>query len=650
VFLFLSALGILLLGGAAALALGRRPRAATLVGAGAAVAACLLGLVAALRALAGTPGSLSARWPVPYGSFALEIDPLSGFFLVPIFGLSALAAVYGAGYGWGRGEEGRSWFSFDLLVASMALVVAARNGVLFLAAWEVMTLASYFLVTTEDGREEVRRAGWTYLVASHLGTAFLLALFALSGRGEASLDFGRLHAGGLGDLLFLLAVVGFGTKAGFVPFHVWLPEAHPAAPSHVSALMSGGMIKVGIYGLVRALTWVGGPAPWWGWLLLGIGLASGILGVLFALAQHDLKRLLAYSSVENVGIVAIGLGGGLLGLSYGSPVLAALGFAGALLHVANHALFKGLLFLAAGAVVRATHVRELDRLGGLLARMPRTGLLFLIGAVAICGLPPLNGFVGEFLILLGAYDAGTSMAGPVAVSAWGTIGGLALIGGLAVACFTKAFGIVFLGEARSAAAEEARDPGPALLAPMALLAAGCLGVGLLAPRVLPALRPVLDPLVGAPTEAPIARAGDALSRVVLGASALLVLAAGLAGLRRILLSGRRVERAGTWDCGYALPTPRMQYTASSFSEPLTGLFRFLLRTRRRVRAPQGLFPRGGFLATETPDVCREGVFSPLFAGVSRGLSALRGFQTGKVRRYVLYIALTLLALLGWKLG
>jgi formate hydrogenlyase subunit 3/multisubunit Na+/H+ antiporter MnhD subunit len=275
---------------------------------------------------------------------------------------------------------GVSWFFFNLLVASMALVVVARNGILFLVAWELMALASFFLVTMQDDEERVRDAGRTYLVASHLGTAFLLVLFIMLAGGTDSLDFDRFAAGSHAGLLFILAAIGFGTKAGFVPLHVWLPEAHPAAPSHVSAVMSGVMIKTGIYGLVRTLTFLGPLPAWAGWLLVGVGVTSGVLGVLFALAQHDLKRLLAYHSVENIGIITLGLGLGLVGLRAGFAPLAVLGFAGALLHVLNHALFKGLLFLGAGAVLHGTKTRDMEELGGLLKRMPWTGPLFLIGA------------------------------------------------------------------------------------------------------------------------------------------------------------------------------------------------------------------------------------------------------------------------------
>ena len=371
------------------------------LGAGTVVVAAGLGCIPAVQVLLG--GSvLQFRfpWPVPYGEFFIELDPLSAWFLLPTFLLSALSAIYGVGYlrPWlGRRSLGPVWFFYGLLVLGMMLVLLARNAVLFLFAWELMAVASFFLVTFEHERPSVREAGWIYLVATHLGTAFLLAFFLLLGRETGSMDFDvwaaqGIHTQGLASVLFLLAVVGFGTKAGFMPLHVWLPEAHPAAPSHVSALMSGVMIKTGIYGLLRAFTFLGTPPLWWGWLLIAIGLTSGVLGMLFALAQHDLKRMLAYSSVENIGIIALGLGVGLLGMSTASPLLMVLGFGGALLHVLNHALFKGLLFLGAGAVVQRTGTHEIDQLGGLLKRMPWTAAAFLVGAVAISGLAAIERF------------------------------------------------------------------------------------------------------------------------------------------------------------------------------------------------------------------------------------------------------------------
>ena len=651
----LVAVAVLVCSALAALLAGRSPRAATALGAGGAVVACAMGLIAAVPFLFGAPAeSLRLAWNVPYGSFFVEVDALAAFFLLPIFLLSALAAVYGAEYllAWGgRKSLGAAWFFYNLLIASMVLVVLAHNGVLFLVAWETMALSSYFLVTFEDEQESVRQAGWTYLVASHLGTAFLLAMFVLLGRGAGSLDFGRYSSANAGAL-FLLALVGFGTKAGFIPLHVWLPEAHPAAPSHVSAVMSGVMIKMGIYGLLRTLTFLGPPPAWWGWVLIGVGLTSGVFGVLMALAQHDLKRLLAYHSVENIGIIALGLGVGLLGVSSHSPVLAVLGFGGGLLHVLNHALFKGLLFLGAGSVLHGAGTREIDHLGGLAKRMPWTATTFLVGAVAISGLPPLNGFVSEFLIYLGAFNGVTQRAA-VAVPLLAAIAGLALIGGLAAACFTKAFGVVFLGQARSEHAAHAHEAGAAMRWPMALLAAGCVLIGFCAPLALRPLAGVLHLVSGLAPQTiaeQLAGAADPLRYVVAGSVAFVALVAGLAWLRRRLLTGRTVAQSVTWDCGYAQPSARMQYTASSFAQPLMALFAPLLGARRTPAAPEGYFPRAASFNTATPDAARVALYEPAFSGVGWLLARVRWLQQGRIQLYVLYIALTLLVLLVWKLG
>ena len=371
------------------------------------------------------------------------------------------------------------------------------------------------------------------------------------------------------------------------------------------------------------------------------------------MAQHDLKRLLAYHSVENIGIIALGLGVGLLGLSAGVPILTVLGFAGALLHVVNHAIFKGLLFLGAGAVAHATGTREIDHLGGLLKRMPWTAAAFLTGALAISGLPPLNGFVSELLIYLGALHGVIIPGGTVVIPVLGAIGGLALIGGLAAACFTKAFGIVFLGVARSEHVAHAHEPGLAMRVPMLVLAAGCALIGCFAPWVVGALAPVIESAAGLPAEtvrANLASATQPLLFVVLATLGMLVVVLLLAGLRRWMLAGRRVQESLTWDCGYAQPAARMQYTASSFAQPLTDLFGWLLQTQRRVVTPVGLFPRDASLVTKTSDLFAEHLYRPVFGGIGRGLSSLRWLQHGRVQLYVLYIALTLLVLLMWKLG
>jgi len=643
--------------GVAALSCGSSPRWSTIIGVSGAIIGSIVGATAIVPVLLGAPIlSLRLPWEAPYGSFFVALDALSAFFLLPIFVLSAVAALYGSEYLQAyrvKKRLGSSWFFFNLLVASMTMVVIARNGVLFLMAWEVMALASFFLVTFEDEHEQVREAGWVYLVASHLGAAFLLVLFVLLGHEHGSLDFDQFTASAGADILFLLAVIGFGTKAGFMPLHVWLPEAHPAAPTHVSALMSGVMIKTGIYGIVRILTLLGPPSLWWGWLFCAIGLSSGLLGILFALTQRDLKRILAYSSVENIGIVMLGLGLGLIGVSTGTLTLALCGLAGGLLHVLNHALFKGLLFLGAGAVVHGTGTRDIERLGGLLKRMPWTGCSFLLGAVAIAGLPPLNGFLSEFLIYFGAFHGVVELSAISATPALGIIAGLALIGGLSAACFTNTFGMAFLGEPRSAEAAHSHDAGLAMRLSFGVLAFGCVLVALLAPWMVRVFIPLFVDLTRASVDVvsthldPVAHA---LSAIVIGSCGLMIVFAGLAGLRWRLLLRRQIETHVTWDCGYARPTPRMQYTASSFAQPLTSLFRFLLRTRFFLIMTPGLFPRASSLTTETEDLSRTRLYQPLFVSIGRSLSSLRWVQHGQVHLYVLYVALTLLILLVWKLG
>lgn len=650
----LAAITVWVVSGVAAAGLARRPQAAT-VGAGGAVLGGAIGLVAVIRGLAvGTVESLQRPWNIPLGSLALGLDPLSAFFLMPVFLLTALAALYGREYlgaGHPRRNQGAHWLFYNLLAAGMAGVMLARNGVLFLVAWEIMSVASFFLVTYEHKRTAVREAGWTYLVATHLGTAFLLVLFLLLGGPSGSLDFKTPGAPEHAGALFLLAVAGFGTKAGFVPLHVWLPEAHPAAPSHISAIMSGVMIKTGIYGLLRVLTLLGAPSAWWGYLLLAIGLSSGVLGAVFALAQDDLKRLLAYSSVENMGIIALGLGLGVLGVRAHAAALTVLGFGGALLHVLNHSLFKSLLFLGAGSVLHAAGGR-LDRLGGLLGRMPWTGVMFIVGAAAICGLPPLNGFVGEFLIYLAALTGGAARGNAAGGLLLIGAAGLALIGGLAAACFTRACGCVFLGAPRSQAAAQAREARPAMLLPMGVLAAACIALGLAGSAVFRGLAPVIAALSA--DTLPAIRAESAAAARWLGMTAWA--SAGLAGMvlavglfRHLRLARHQRIQGVTWDCGYARPTSRMQYTASSFAQPLVEAFRLILRPRRVLDSPRGVFPEHAALRTETPDVFRTGFFDPLFRRAARMLGALRWLQHGRVQLYVLYITAALLALLVWKL-
>jgi formate hydrogenlyase subunit 3/multisubunit Na+/H+ antiporter MnhD subunit len=653
----LVAMGCFLAGGLLAFLSRSRRGISTCCGVGGVVLGGAAALVpAVIVTLGGSVEPINWAWSMPMGSFHVALDGLSAWFLLPVAVLPALAGIYGGAYlrHW-RDQEavGTSWFFYNLLAAAMVMLLSARNGVLFLVAWEAMSLASFFLVTLENERQDVRQAGWTYLVATHIGTAFLLVMFLLLGRSGNSMDFDAFVAGPAGNVIFLLAVIGFGTKAGFVPLHTWLPEAHPAAPSHVSAVMSGVMIKTGIYGLARTLTFLGAPPEWWGWALVGIGVAGGVMGVLWALAQQDVKRLLAYSSVENIGIIAVGLGLGMVGLARGDVSLAVLGFAGGLLHVVNHALFKGMLFLGAGAVAHATGTREIDRLGGLLKRMPWTAGTFLIGSAAISALPPLNGFVSEFLIYLGSYRSVASSPAAVAIPALLAIAGLGLIGGLAAACFAKAFGVIFLGEARDKSVADAHESPAPMLAAMFALAGLCVLLGVLGPLAAPLLAPAISVATGlslADARGPLADAAGSLAWVSVGAAIFLAVLAGLILLRKRLLANRPVAQAGTWDCGYAAPTPRMQYTGASLIQPLTDMFSVFLRTRRAGADPEGIFPRQASLRTRTPDIFHEGILAPAFRGMGWLLGRLKWLQHGRLQLYVLYILLTLLVLLVWKLG
>ena len=482
-----------------ALLLSRMEKLASAIGCFGAMAACGLGLASAVKhLLEGSSHTLQFSWSVPYGSFSVGIDPLTSFFLIPIFFLCGLSALYGYGYlesYRGKKNLGVPWFFVNLLIASMVFVVISRNAVLFLMAWELMSLTSFFLVCFEDEQESVRQAGRTYLIATHIGGAFLFALFILLGQKSGSMDFQSFFGNetqslAFKNVLFFLAVIGFGTKAGFLPIHVWLPEAHPAAPSFVSAIMSGVMVKTGIYGLLRVFSFIGIFPAWWGILLIGLGICAGVYGVLMALSQQDMKRMLAYSTVENIGIITIGLGTGLLGMSLENPVLIVLGLAGALLHVLNHSLFKGLLFLNAGAVLHATGTRQIDLLGGLLKNMPVTGFCFAVGSMAICALPPFNGFIGEFLIYFGAFQGGVSIQNNYSIVLFTLLGGMALIGGLVVALFCKAFGFIFLAEPRSEKAMHPHSIGFCMNFPQLVLAAACLFTGLFSPFVFRSLTPV----------------------------------------------------------------------------------------------------------------------------------------------------------------
>jgi hydrogenase-4 component B len=655
----LTSLALLLGTGVLALATSRWPRVALGSAALGAVAAAILGVpvaVAVLRGAAATEGTLA--WRLPAGAVTLGIDPLSAFFLLPVLVLGAVSAVFGAAYLRGEASSrslGAAALFFNATLAAMVVVLLARDGVALLVAWEVMTLASYLMVSFEHEQPEVRRAGWVYLVAGHAGVACLLGLFLTLGRGGFGFAVLAAHmpAGGrLAVFVLGLAGVGFGIKAGVVPLHVWLPEAHAAAPSHVSALMSGALIKLGLYGLLRVASFLP-PARWWGPTLIVLGLGGGLVGISLSVYQRDLKRALAYSSIENVGIILIGLGLGYWGLVRGDGRIAALGLGGALFHLWSHAATKGLLFLVSGSVMHGAGSKDLERLGGLLRRMPWTGTLMVVGAVGIAGLPPLSGFAGEWLIYLGLLGGALRSGAASGLLLLFVTAGLATMGALAVLAFVRLVGIVCLGQPRSPGAAQAHESGAWLLGPMLLLAAAVPVLALAAPALLPLVaRPVAQIAGGAVDIAPAAAALRPIVRAGLALFAALLAVAGLFAVavrrRRALARGSRLVYGETWGCGYLAPTSRMQYTGRSFAEVMSErVLPPVLRARVSVPRVTGLHPGPAGLSADSVDPLTRAAYEPLFDRWARRLSRLRWLQQGLLHLYLVYIVVAVLAGLAW---
>jgi hydrogenase-4 component B len=618
------------------------------------LAASALGLIGAfLTLITGRSELFQLDWTLPFGPAQFGVDPLSAWFLLPIFLIHGCAALYARSY-WHADHYPtnvrKMTFFFGLMAASMSGVVLARDGISFLFAWEIMALSAYFLVSTEDEKPEVNKAGTLYMITTHTGTLGLFALFPLLNLltgswlfpGPASMD----ASSGLSAAIFLTALFGFGMKAGIMPLHIWLPSAHANAPSHVSAAMSGVILKVGVYGLIRTLTFFHGVPLWWGAIVLLLGVVSGVVGVAFAIGQHDLKRLLAYHSIENIGIIFMGLGVALIGQAAGSPAMVLLGTAGALLHVLNHATFKALLFLGAGSVIHATGTREIDLMGGVARRLPYTALLFGVGAVAICGLPPLNGFISELLIYIGFFRGiqGTGMAAAAMALA---APALAMVGGLAVACFVKVYGIMFLGVPRSEEHASGHEAGWQMLVPMTILALLCVCIGL-APSLLGT---VLQRASLTAFPLPSASAGTTLAALVplpilsiLGITLLALLGLLALWYRRRLAASPQAETV-TWGCGYQRPTARIQYSASSFAGMLTGLFAFVLKPHiHRPSIAAGIFPTGTHFHSHVPEAVLELVYIPSLERLYKRFVPIRRLQNGILQQYVLYILITLVVL------
>jgi hydrogenase-4 component B len=636
---------LILSGGAAAVLLRRWARLADRLYATLLLTGGALGLVPAIETLGGSPVSTASfSGSLPGGPWAFALDPLSAWFLLAICLVGPAAGVFGTAYL--AGERGHRNVAlahalFAALLAALIGVVTSQSMIAFLAAWEVMALSAYLLVVFESEQLEARRAGLIYVVLTHVSTLALIGMFAALSTTTEGRTFADFAAGNQVNstprtLAFGLALLGFGLKAGAVPLHFWLPGAHAAAPSHVSAVLSGVMLKVGIYGLLRIIGLLG-PAPlWFGWTLFGLGVISGVLGVLWALGQHDLKRLLAYHSVENIGIILLGMGVGVLGVSYHHPVVAVLGFAGAVLHSLNHSLFKSLLFLGAGAVVRATGTRVIDRLGGLGRRMPLTAMAFGIGSVAIVGLPPLNGFVSEWLVFGGLFTAARA---PEALR-FAIVGAaaLALIGGLALACFSKLDGVLFLGQARAPVPGGlgVREPGAGMVVPMLGLAAACIAIGVFPRLALGPAREVAESVMHV-TAGPPDGWADAAPRIAAMALGVLLAIAVLTWLRSRLRYAGKAAADETWACGGLPLSPRMQYSSSSYAAPLLTAFGAFAGVPQSREATA--------FHSHPLDLVQDRAVLPTWRGLESLSQRMRQWQGGRIRWYLLSVVATLLVLL-----
>lgn len=643
----------------------RARRGATALGA---AAGSLTGLVLGLTVLiSGRTFAFSSEAVLPTAGFLLRLDGLGAVFLV-ITGLLGIAAS-GYGFSYTAAYEGRYSLRmlgamFNALLLALNLQVMADSALVFLICWEAISLAAYWLVMTEHDRPGTVHAGIWYFGMAHAGFAALVAMFLLMSGGDPATSFAgmRANASGLApaarNIIFLLALFGFGTKAGIAPLHVWLPMAHPVAPSHVSALMSGVVIKMGIYGLMRvALDLLGGGPVWWGGIVLGVGAVSALLGVLYALMEHDLKRLLAFHSVENIGIILIGIGAGMIFQSYGLAQLAVFGFIGGLYHTINHAAFKGLLFLGAGSVLHATGTRNMEEMGGLIKRMPATAGLFLIGSAAISALPPLNGFASEWIIfqsLLGGFNIPTpevAVLMPIAVAM------LALTSGLAAACFVKAFGISFLAIARSREAELAHESPPLMRFGMVLPAAACIILGLAPFVVVPALARVLAGLGGLPeTQARFTLGLSIASPQRFGSVSPTLIAAGVLLVlmlvplaMRLLRVNRKLRIGESWGCGRSGQTPRMEYTATAFAEPLRRVFAEIYRPSREITVdvhPESkYFVQSIEYRSEITPWFEKYIYDPCIWFVRLSADFVRRLQSGSLAAYLVYLAVALVILL-----
>ena len=595
----------------------------------------------------GTIVVFSTTW-LHLFTLSFSLDSLSAFFLIPIFAICPLAALYSFHYMNKPTQQGRvaiNYFFTTLLTISMALVVTADNIISFVLVWEVMSLSSFFLVMHDYHKKDTRIAGYIYFIFTHVGAMFIFAAFSLAYSYTRSFHFLSFAAmpENIKMIVFFLALIGFGSKAGIFPLHIWLPHAHPAAPSNISAIMSGVMIKMGIYGIIRLYATLGASSLIYGEVVLILGIVSGILGVVYAIGNQDLKKLLAFCSVENIGIILIGTGIGMIGIASDNMIMASFGFAGGLLHVLNHSIFKSLLFLGAGTVLQKTKIKQIDQLGGLMKRMPVTGKTFLIGSVSISGLPPFNGFISEFLIYYGAFH-GLTLGGAPFIFTILAILSLAIIGGLATACFSKVVGLIFLGEPRCEKAADASEPETTMTLPMVLLASACIVIGIFPEPFIHVACQALESIKYirvVPTNEMMIVAGN----LAFAARLLVIVFLASLLLRKLFYRKKDVTTGPTWGCGFTQPSVKMQYTGTSYAMSIVDFFRPFVGIRTSYSGINRIFPGRTTYRTEVHDIAEKTLMDRIVSPLLYLLAKLRWIQHGHIQLYIGYIVATIIALL-----
>lgn len=600
-------------------------------------------------ALLGYSYDLLLSGTMLFGNVPIRIDALSGWFMLTINFTLITGAVYGFNY-MKRYRERRNDISlhciaYILIQFSLLGTCSVQNGFIFLLLWELISICVFFLVIFEHEKPETIKAGINYLVQSHISIVFIMLGFIYvafktgSYSFESITDFSRQQSTLAGTALFLCFFVGFAIKSGFVPFHTWLPYAHPAAPTHVSGIMSGVVIKIGIYGILRMLLLVKTDYTTIGYIILFISTFTGIYGVMLATIQHDLKKLLAYHSIENIGIIGIGIGLGCIGLGATNKWMAILGFSGALLHTLNHSLFKSLLFYSAGNVYQAVHTIHIERLGGLIKRMPQTALLFLIAAIAICGLPPLNGFISEFMIFSGLYNWLFSASLISLITIVFTLVALTLIGGLALLCFTKAFSIVFLGSPRNVQSVEIHETGFWQLLPMYFTVALMMTIGLFPSFFLKALqRPVNLYTHNIVFNLNLIKVGaiDSLQVISWLFFGFIIFIFGMIALRKFISRKKIIEIQPTWGCGYSTSDSKMQYTANSFVRSYSKLAKPLLDIEKKEVEISEVFPAGKHYETDPYDKIERVLIDKPLKLLGKISDMFLFLQNGHLQRYILY--------------